>query len=183
LGKVASITFSLSVTQNYRVWDVKNKSITTTRDVVFTNITPTPSERASTIKSVITPMPASKQNDVEEVERLDDDNIQDNVQQQPEEEEDEADDPLNLRSLGDGGAEAQSFVAHAHAVDPLPKSYTQARHSGEWEKWEPAMQEELAKMGKYKVWEIVPQRRHMRVVGARVKSRYRYDHNSIRVIL
>jgi len=154
-------------THNDRVWDVKNKSITKTRDVVFTNITPTPSETASTIESVITPIPASKQNDVEEVERLDVDNIQDNVQQQPDEEEDEADDPLNLRSLGDGGADPQSFVAHAHAVDTLPKSYTQARHSGEWEKWEPAMQEELAKMEKYKVWDIVPQQRHMRVVGAR----------------
>ncbi len=30
---------------------------------------------------LITPIPASKQNDVEEVERLDVDNIQDNVQQ------------------------------------------------------------------------------------------------------
>jgi len=39
---------------------------------------------------------------------------------QPDEEEDEADDPLNLRSLGDGGADPQSFVAHAHAVDTLP---------------------------------------------------------------
>ena len=119
-------------THNDRVWDVKNKSITKTRDVVFTNITPTPSETASTIESVITPIPASKQNDVEEVERLDVDNIQDNVQQQPDEEEDESDDPLSLRSLGHGGADSQSFVAHAHAVDTLPKSYNQARHSREW---------------------------------------------------
>ncbi len=76
-------------THNYRVWNVKNRSITTPRDVVFTNITPTPSETTSIIESVITPNPASKQNDVEEVERLDVDNMQNNTQQ-PDAEEDEA---------------------------------------------------------------------------------------------
>ncbi len=78
------------------------------------------------------------------------------------------DDPLNLQPLDEGGIDPHLFSAHALlASTTAPQSYLQARHSGEWEQWEPAMQEELAKMDKYKVWEVVPRSPDMRVVGAR----------------
>ena len=73
------------------------------------------------------------------------------------------DDPLNLQPLDEGGIDPHFFSAHALlASTTAPQSYLQARHSGEWEQWEPAMQEELAKMDKYKVWEVVPRSPDMR---------------------
>jgi hypothetical protein len=46
-------------------------------------------------------------------------------------------------------------------------SYREAKASGEWEHWKPAMVAELAKMDQYKVWEVGDRQPNMRVVGAR----------------
>ena len=162
-------------THNYRIWDTKSNSVITSRDVMFTHHSPTTSDIAPDVgpKTVQVPdddiietteMPVSphrqllrqfSRSDQQETLRPIPDNIDD-------------DDPLNLQPLDEGGIDPRLFSAHALlASTTAPQSYLQARHSGEWEQWEPAMQEELAKMDKYKVWEVVPRSPDMRVVGAR----------------
>jgi len=89
-----------------------------------------------------------------------------NIPQQEPEEEEDIDDPLNLQPLVEGGRDSQSVVAHAPTVGSLPVSYIQARNSNEWDQWEPAMKDEMAKMDKYKVWNVISCQPHMRVVGA-----------------
>jgi hypothetical protein len=56
---------------------------------------------------------------------------------------------------------------HALAAFAAPDTYLQARHSPEWSDWRKAMSKELAKMDKYKVWDVVDRQPQMRVVGAR----------------
>jgi hypothetical protein len=56
---------------------------------------------------------------------------------------------------------------HALAAFAAPDTYLQARHSPEWSDWSNAMSNELAKMDKYKVWDVVDQQSKMQVVGAR----------------
>jgi len=71
------------------------------------------------------------------------------------------DDPLNLVPLDEGGIDPQSFSAHTLlASTTAPQSYLQAHEVG-------ATQEELAKMEKYKAWEVVPRLSNMRVMVAR----------------
>ena len=73
--------------------------------------------------------------------------------------------------LTDQNANPNGQIAHGlyHALAAFspPNSYLQARHSGEWNNWETAMKAELAKMEKYKVWDVVDRKPEMRVVGAR----------------
>lgn len=41
-------------------------------------------------------------------------------------------------------------------LDNLPRSYSQAIASEHGKQWELAIKDELAKMDKYNVWEVVP---------------------------
>ena len=65
-------------------------------------------------------------------------------------ESDESDDPLLLRPYGNVSA----MMAYAGIVNAIPKIYKEAQRSSEWEQWELAIQDELAKMESYKVWEV-----------------------------
>jgi len=48
-----------------------------------------------------------------------------------------------------------------------PGSYREARTSGQWEHWKTAMDDELSKMEKYQVFEILPRRPNMHILKAR----------------
>jgi hypothetical protein len=76
--------------------------------------------------------------------------------------ESNSDDPLALTDTED----PFNYLAHALTAS-APSSYREAKASGEWEHWKPAMDAELAKMDQYKVWEVVDHQPNMRVVGAR----------------
>jgi hypothetical protein len=43
-----------------------------------------------------------------------------------------------------------------------PQTFKQAYYSGEWEHWQAAIKEELARVENYKVWEVVEKEPHMR---------------------
>ncbi|EIW72356.1 hypothetical protein TREMEDRAFT_26101, partial [Tremella mesenterica DSM 1558] len=60
-----------------------------------------------------------------------------------------------------------SLAAHALAATNLPNSYREAQNTGEWECWRKSMDEELAKMSKYKVWEVVDLDPKMRILKGR----------------
>jgi hypothetical protein len=75
--------------------------------------------------------------------------------------ENDSDDPLALTDTED----PFSYLAHALTAS-APSSYHEAKASGEWEHWKPAMDAELAKMDQYRVWEVVDRQPNMRVVGA-----------------
>jgi hypothetical protein len=55
----------------------------------------------------------------------------------------------------------------ARADTQTPQTYLQARKSGEWPEWQIAIIEELRKMDKYDVWEVVTQTKDMRVLSAK----------------
>jgi hypothetical protein len=87
---------------------------------------------------------------------------------QPLDEGYELDDPLALKD-GDDGASliATALITHASSVQPTPTTYRLARQSGEWEHWKQAMDDELAKMDNYGVWEVVNRNVSTRVVGGK----------------
>lgn len=62
---------------------------------------------------------------------------------------------------------ASTLVAYALLATDCPTTYRQARQSADWPAWRIAMDEELAKMIKYEVWEVVPRTAGMRVLKAR----------------
>jgi transposase InsO family protein len=77
-----------------------------------------------------------------------------------------SDDPLDI--ISDSEDEISAHLAYYHALSVnAPSSYQQARTSSEWGNWKSAISAELAKMDKYKVWEVIPRTDNMRVVGAR----------------
>jgi hypothetical protein len=77
-----------------------------------------------------------------------------------------SDDPLDI--ISDPEDDITTNLAYYHALSVnAPSSYQQARTSSEWENWKDAISAELAKMDKYKVWEVIPRKDNMRVVGAR----------------
>lgn len=55
----------------------------------------------------------------------------------------------------------------ARADTQNPNTYLQARRSSDWPEWEKAITEELSKMDKYEVWEIVPRTPAMRTLKAK----------------
>ena len=170
-------------THNYRIWDTDNQRLVVSRDVVFTTDQPTSTATASDLgpTSIVimetddktTDDPGDRQQSPRQLLRrlAEIDNRGRQQTRTPErqtEDEDTSDDELLLRPLAEGGIDPRNFVAHAQlTTSSAPQSYRQARHSGEWEQWEPAMQEELAKMEKYNVWDVVPRTPNMRVVGAK----------------
>lgn len=62
---------------------------------------------------------------------------------------------------------------HALSAQNLlnPQSYQQARNSGEWHKWKEAMDEEMGKMEKYDVWEVVWRTNQRTLTGKWVYTR------------
>lgn len=63
-----------------------------------------------------------------------------------------------------------AFIAHASALladVANPRNYKQARHSGEWEKWKVAMDQELQKIEDYKVYKLVDRTPDMNVIHGR----------------
>lgn len=97
-----------------------------------------------------------------------------NYQEQPTDSESEPDsdesddDPLLLTD--ENAALCNIAIALHHALDPscsTPNSYLQARHSNEWDRWEPAMKAELDKMEKYRVYTVVDRTPEMRVIGGK----------------
>jgi hypothetical protein len=104
--------------------------------------------------------------------RLEDQRLQNAPQLQPElprdndavsNMSDESDDPLLLHPHGNICA----MLAHAGNINATPQSYREAQHSSEWEQWEIAMKEELAKMEPYKVWEVMDKIPQQRVVDGK----------------
>jgi hypothetical protein len=55
----------------------------------------------------------------------------------------------------------------ARADTQTPQTYLQARRSGEWPEWQIAIIEELRKMDKYDVWEVVTRTKDMRILRAK----------------
>jgi hypothetical protein len=84
-----------------------------------------------------------------------------------------SDDPLALTETED----PFNYLAHALTAT-APSSYREAKASGEWEHWKPAMDVELAKMDQYKVWEVADRQPNMRVVGARWVYTHKIDGNT-----
>jgi hypothetical protein len=62
---------------------------------------------------------------------------------------------------------ARAIALVIQAENSNPASYLQARRSSEWKEWKQAILEELAKMDKYNVWEVVPREDKMRILKAR----------------
>jgi hypothetical protein len=90
-----------------------------------------------------------------------------------------SDDPLALKD-GDTGAElvAHALITHASTAQPTPTTYKPARQSGEWEYWKQAINDELAKMNKYDVWEVVNRNQSTRVVGGKWVFTRKIDGNT-----
>ncbi len=170
-------------TLNYRVWDVKQRKIFQTRDVVFSEQSINDSELQSKFDSISMDQDhiiidhvdkINKQPEIVEVERPnsplqllrrlaavdqqqqhnpDDDNqsIQDDnqsIQDDNQSIQSGSTDPLSM----DSDEEPLLYLA---ASSDTPQSYKEAHQSSDWDKWEPAMKAELAKMDQYKVWESV----------------------------
>ena len=76
------------------------------------------------------------------------------------------DDPLLLQSIDDGGADPATYIASSPSMT-LPQSYHQVLNSSNRTHWESAMRDELDKMDKYKVWEVVSASPEQQVVGAK----------------
>ena len=132
-------------THNYRIWDTKSNSVITSRDFVFTHHSTT-SDIAPEIVQVpdddiieTTEMPVSPQRQLlRQFSRVDQ---QETLRPIPDNIDD--DDPLNLQ-LDEGGIDPHLFSAHALLASTIaPQSYLQARHSGEWEQWEPRCKKSL----------------------------------------
>jgi hypothetical protein len=64
---------------------------------------------------------------------------------------DQSDDPLLFQPHG----HICALIATSGNIDPIPKCYREARQFGEWKHWELAVNEELAKMVSYHVWEVI----------------------------
>lgn len=92
------------------------------------------------------------------------------------EEQDEDEGPVDTEPLGRGNRTRRmptrytpsgdqiEFEPHAHIAisiieanisTALPQSFLEARRSAEWPQWQAAMEAELSKMTKYKVWDII----------------------------
>jgi hypothetical protein len=65
---------------------------------------------------------------------------------------DESDDPLLLQPHGRICA---LIAISTGSIDGIPKSCREARQSGDWKQWELAINDELAKMDSYHVWEVI----------------------------
>lgn len=90
------------------------------------------------------------------------------IASQIESENSESDDELLLTAdNANPNGNVATALYHAMAAFAAPNTYLQARHSPEWNEWNSAMANELAKMDKYKVWDVVDRQPSMRVVGAR----------------
>lgn len=66
--------------------------------------------------------------------------------------------------LDDG---ATCLLAYALTATGIPQSYEEARRSPQWPMWQEAMNKELSKMDKYRVWEVVDERPGMRLLDGR----------------
>jgi hypothetical protein len=73
----------------------------------------------------------------------------------------------NGEELAENDQQAYLAEAYAYSAFSMPQSYRDAKNSGEWEHWQPAMKAELAKMDQYKVWDVVDRQPSMRVIGAK----------------
>jgi hypothetical protein len=73
----------------------------------------------------------------------------------------------NGQELAENDQQAYLAEAYAYSAFSTPQSYRDAKNSGEWEHWQPAMKAELAKMDQYKVWDVVDRQPSMRVIGAK----------------
>ena len=64
-------------------------------------------------------------------------------------------------------------LEHALSAQAIfnPQTYQEARNSGEWENWKEAMDEELGKMQKYDVWDVVPRSNQRTLTGKWVYTR------------
>lgn len=85
---------------------------------------------------------------------------------------DDSNDPIALLAAGLQTAELKQIpvtllVNSLDHADLNPTSYRQARNSGQWEHWKAAMDDELAKMEQYKVFQIMPRTSDMHVLKAR----------------
>jgi hypothetical protein len=76
------------------------------------------------------------------------------------------------------------YIEHAMAVqiedgtsDDDPKTLAQAMARPDWSEWEKAMEEELALMAKYEVWDVVDEPDDTNIVGSRWVFRIKRDSN------
>lgn len=74
-----------------------------------------------------------------------------------------------LRSGHSYLAEKSEHKVYALAAQVVgdPQTYREALHAGDSAEWVKAMKDELDKLDKYKVWDVVPREKNMRVMGAR----------------
>jgi hypothetical protein len=79
----------------------------------------------------------------------------------------ESEDELLLtKKNANPNANIATALYHALAAFAAPDTYLQAQHSPDWASRSSAMSNELAKMDKYQVWDVVDQQSEMQVVGA-----------------
>ena len=80
----------------------------------------------------------------------------------------DADDESDIETIDSGSTDPLNLNAIAHLADTSnPSSYREARSSGQWEHWKTAMDDELFKMEKYQVFEVLPRKPTMHVLKAR----------------
>ncbi len=81
---------------------------------------------------------------------------------------DEVDEPASdSASEADSDDTRMSLIAHALMSTSTPQTFHEAHQSPEWPEWEKAIQSELEKMAKYKVWDVVDRSSNSRPLKAR----------------
>ena len=158
-------------TQNFRLWDGEKNRIIISRDVIF----PRPEKSTPGVQQIPIIFSPEDTSDTKEeptsttkVHPPDHQyiNTLDPRPMDDKEEMDNASIPEEISEIGEEERpylpDSSSFLASSNTL-----SYQQAVDSSEGEQWTSAIKEELNKMEKYKVWELVDRKPHMRVVGAR----------------
>ena len=149
---------------------MKRNSATIVRQPQFGSISPISDSEASDSEITTSAIPNSPSNAFHVTSSI------------PNDSEDESDDPINVIDQSDNSVNLDNSdsddplniidqpdvnLAHFALSANCPQTFKQAYNSGEWEHWKSAIEDELSKMRKYKVWKIIDYKPGMRVVGAK----------------
>ena len=176
-------------THNYRVWNPARQKIVKTRDVVFVNFANGPDSPSAPIPPILQDL-QDKEPDLLVTDVTNTVNRQISAPESPrfllqrlaeiENQRDHSDNSSDGNNSDSSEDPLFLKPAHANMVTMEPKSFLQAQQDGDWTQWELAMQAELAKMDKYKVWTIVDRDSvpNIRTVGAKWVYTRKIDGNT-----
>jgi hypothetical protein len=176
-------------THNYRVWNPARQKIVKTRDVVFVNFANGPDSPSSPIPPILQEL-QDKEPDLLVTDATNTVNRHISAPESPrfllqrlaeiENQRDHSDDSSDGYNSDSSEDPLLLKPAHANMVTMEPKSFSQAQQDGDCTQWELAMQAELAKMDKYKVWTIVDRDSvpNIRTVGAKWVYTRKIDGNT-----